>query len=170
MKKIQDLMTFKSTSSDRIPTIPLYMDQVLSYLDQVLSPLKRKNDETTLTKTMINNYVKSNVIPAPKKKKYDHNHLMGLTMIYRLKATMSMKDIETLYQSQGSEPLSNYYQDFLEIEANVNADLQARIGDFDLNQKEDIKKAILMLAIHADTEKRLIEHLIDQLAGASDAK
>ena len=82
--------------STDIPNIDLYMDQVTSFMEKELKSTKRNDDDKVLTKTMINNYAKNDLLPAPIKKKYSKEHLLLLTFIYYFKNIMSMKDIETL--------------------------------------------------------------------------
>lgn len=45
------------------PNIDLYMDQVTTFMDTHLSACKRHPDDKVLTKTMINNYAKNNLLP-----------------------------------------------------------------------------------------------------------
>ena len=42
-----------------IPDIPLYMDQITTFMDSKLAACKRYPDDKILTKTMINNYTKN---------------------------------------------------------------------------------------------------------------
>ena len=60
----------KYVRSEEIPDIDLYMDQVTTFLDEKLKSSARnpKDEEKLVTKTMINNYAKTDVIPAPVKK------------------------------------------------------------------------------------------------------
>ena len=53
-----------------IPNIDLYMDQVTTFMDSQLATSKRHEDDKILTKTMINNYAKNDLLPPPEKKKY----------------------------------------------------------------------------------------------------
>ena len=55
---------------DDIPNIDLYMDQVTTFMEKELASSKRHEDDKILTKTMINNYAKNNLLPPPVKKKY----------------------------------------------------------------------------------------------------
>ena len=87
-----------------IPNIDLYMDQVTTFMDKCLAQYKRYDEDKVLTKTMINNYTKAKIFPAPVKKKYSRTHLMLLIMIYHLKSVLSIKDIGILFQSALSEP------------------------------------------------------------------
>lgn len=51
-----------------VPSIELYMDQVTTFMDKQLENTKRFDSDKTLTKTMINNYTKNNLLPSPEKK------------------------------------------------------------------------------------------------------
>ena len=79
-----------------VPNINLYMDQVTTFMDEHLSDSKRHDDDKILTKTMINNYTKNNLLPAPVKKKYSRDHLYVLAFIYYLKNILTISDIQKL--------------------------------------------------------------------------
>ena len=65
-----------------IPNIDLYMDQVTTFMDKHLESSKRYTEDKLLTKTMINNYTKNNLLPPPEKKKYSRDHMILLIFIY----------------------------------------------------------------------------------------
>ncbi|MCK8061226.1 MULTISPECIES: DUF1836 domain-containing protein [unclassified Fusibacter] len=163
MAKIHELLSHSSRSAERIPEIPLYMDQVLSYLDASLENLKRSENEPCITKTMINNYVKAGLLQAPVKKKYTRSHMMALTMLYRLKSVLQVKDIEAVLGEQKEEGLEMLYEEFLMIEKEIGRNLSEKYENFDFEDEDSIHKAILQLAVEADMNKRLMEHLIDKL-------
>ena len=81
---------------DEIPQIDLYMDQVTTFMEKHLGELKRYPEDRVLTKTMINNYAKNNLLPSPVKKKYTQEHILLLVFIYYFKNLMSFTDIETV--------------------------------------------------------------------------
>jgi DNA-binding transcriptional MerR regulator len=83
-------------SSKDIPNIDLYMDQVTTFMDHNLGLIKRNRDDKTLTKTMINNYSKFQLLPPNNKKKYSKNHIQLLILIYNLKHSLSIQDISLL--------------------------------------------------------------------------
>jgi len=85
-------------SPETIPNIDLYMDQVTTFMDKHLSETKRYPDDKVLTKTMINNYAKNNLLPAPSKKKYTKEHILLLIFIYYFKNLLSFNDIEQLFR------------------------------------------------------------------------
>lgn len=91
-------------SADDIPRIDLYMDQVLTFMEEHLSSSARDPEhDKILTKTMINNYVKNDVLISPVRKKYGVDHMILLLMIYYLKSYLSIGDIQ-----QVLEPLKEY--------------------------------------------------------------
>ena len=69
-----------------IPNIDLYMDQVTTFMDSQLATSKRHEDDKILTKTMINNYAKNDLLPPPEKKKYSKEHVLTLIFIYYFKS------------------------------------------------------------------------------------
>ena len=76
-----------------IPNIDLYMDQVTTFMEEQMKENKRYPEDKVLTKTMINNYAKNHLLPAPIKKKYSKEHILTLIYIYYLKNILSIKDI-----------------------------------------------------------------------------
>jgi hypothetical protein len=165
-----------------IPNIDLYMDQVTTFMDKCLAQYKRYDDDKVLTKTMINNYTKAKIFPAPVKKKYSRTHLMLLIMIYHLKSVLSIKDIGILFQSALKETnkakqermIESIYRGFISLQKQTITYLAgAADGKPDesfygkesiLKYSDDEEKRIMMtlaLAIRANTEKQLAEKVLD---------
>ncbi len=82
---------------EQIPNINLYMDQVTSFMDEHLEKSKRYPEDKVLTKTMINNYAKNDLLPPPIKKKYSREHMLLLIYIYYFKNMLSFNDIASLF-------------------------------------------------------------------------
>ena len=78
---------------DGLPDIPLYMDQVVSYLSRQLSGL---GEGDALTPAMINNYMKDGLLERAHGKKYDQEHLAYLIAITALKQVMSVREMKVL--------------------------------------------------------------------------
>ena len=98
------LKTIDYIKTEDIPNIGLYMDQVTTFMDEQLEACKRHDDDKILTKTMINNYAKNNLLPAPEKKKYSKEHVLTLLFIYYFKNILSISDIQALLN-----PLTDHY-------------------------------------------------------------
>ena len=73
---------------DELPDIDLYLDQVLTLLDKYLGPFLPENGGHALTASMINNYVKLRIVPAPVKKRYGRVQLAYLLVIGLLKQVL----------------------------------------------------------------------------------
>ena len=99
-ERLSDILSWLDSISyiktEKIPEVDLYMDQVTTFMDEHLQDCKRKPDDKILTKTMINNYTKNNLLPAPIKKKYSKDHLYILAFIYYFKSILSINDIKTI--------------------------------------------------------------------------
>ena len=100
----KSLNRVNSVSSDSIPDMPLYMDQVRTFMEGSLHKCKRRPDDKILTKTMINNYAKNSLLPPPDNKRYSKEHIMVLIFIYYFKQMLSMNDIQKLM-----DPIYNDY-------------------------------------------------------------
>ena len=79
-----------------IPNIELYLDQVVTLLEEYLRPFSLEPEDKVITKTMINNYVKQNIISAPVNKKYNKEQVAMLFVICILKQVYSINDISRL--------------------------------------------------------------------------
>lgn len=84
---------------NEFPNINLYIDQVVSLLENYLSNYIKNDSEKDgkiVTKTMINNYVKHGVINSPVNKKYNKIHIAYLFVIFILKQIYSIEEIKKL--------------------------------------------------------------------------
>ena len=98
---------------DALPDIPLYMDQVLTYMDRQLIKV---DGSDSLTSAMVNNYTKSGLVPRAAGKKYSRDHLAYLTAICILKQVMPAKDMALLIakETQGECSMEEMYGRFCE--------------------------------------------------------
>ena len=79
---IEDMKRIDYIKPEDVPNIDLYMDQVTTFMDKHLETTRRYSEDKLLTKTMINNYTKNNLLPSPNKKKYSKDHMYMLIFIY----------------------------------------------------------------------------------------
>ncbi len=89
----QQLTEQRPDSWDKLPDIPLYMDQVVSYLSRQMISI---GDGDALTSAMINNYIKDGLVERANGKKYGQEHLAYLTAITALKQVMSVREMKVL--------------------------------------------------------------------------
>lgn len=174
-----------------IPNIDLYMDQVTTFMEDHLGAMKRYEDDKILTKTMINNYAKNNLLPSPVKKKYTREHMILLVFIYYFKNLLNFNDIETIlsYITEnhfGEEqlPLSDVYtevftlehQQMINLMRDVKYKYRAAGKTFqqieDEQAKEDLQlfAFICELAFDVYLKKRMIEQLCDELRADNPPK
>lgn len=78
-----------------MPRIELYLDQLLTLVSQELEFMEVPG-ETLVTGSMVNNYVKQGVIPAPHKKRYTRRHVAALLFVCALKRVFSIAQVTTL--------------------------------------------------------------------------
>lgn len=107
--------------------IELYMDQVISLLEENVALFYPKNADKAVTSTMINNYVKQDIIRPSKKKKYQRYHLAFLYLIFLLKPVVNLYDITGLlaYMEKQAEP-SQMYDALCD---NIESSLKAAFGE-----------------------------------------
>ena len=186
-ERLQDLLAYVDSLTrvhpSEIPGIDLYMDQVTTFMDRKLKPTTRKPDEDKiLTKTMINNYAKNDLLPPPVKKKYSKEHILMLIFIYYCKGMLSINDIQTLlnplaerYFQKTSEPnLSSIYEEVFGMEEEQIAGLKKDIIEkFAMSKKtftdvpeEDqeilqLFSFIFTLGYDVYVKKLLLEKLVD---------
>ena len=172
-----------------IPNIDLYMDQVTTFMEAQLAHSKRYEDDKILTKTMINNYAKNNLLPSPEKKRYSKEHLLVLIFIYYFKNILSISDIQTLlgpltdkyFKSMDDMDLTAIYNEVFSMEKGQIESLQKELleryeiaqGTFENAPEEDrdflkLFSFICLLSFDVYVKKMLIEQMIDELRASTD--
>ena len=130
---------------DLIPDIELYMDQVISYMTRQHIGLELDGDEN-LTSAMINNYIKSGLLPRARGKKYNREHIGYLTAICLLKQVLSVSETGALLRQQmenrSVEDFYRHYTEILDEEFSRTAD---EIGDG--SDKEELMQLALRMAV-----------------------
>lgn len=174
---------------EEIPGIDLYMDQVTTFMEKNLKSSKRYESDKILTKTMINNYAKNNLLPPPLKKKYSKEHVLLLIFIYYFKGILSFNDIQTLlnpitekyFQSDSSYQLEDIYREVFRLEKDqveklkedLTKEYNLSCSTFSDAPEEDQKMLhhfafICLLSFDVYFKKQLIEKLIDCQVSSQD--
>ena len=168
---------------DDIPDIELYMDQVTTFMDSRLKNAARNPEvDKILTKTMINNYAKHDLLPPPVRKKYSREHMLLLIFIYYFKGILSISDIQTVLKPitdrffAGNEglKLETIYNEVFSLEREevevMKQDVvrkyhkaQETFSDAAAEDQEFLQtfSFICMLSFDVYVKKMLIEKLID---------
>ncbi len=181
---IEEFFEQGALSKSSFPEMELYMDQITGFMNQKLKIYSKDDKDEVMTKAMIANYVKHKLVPRPKNKKYNKEHLILLTFIHYLKNSFQMDEIENLmkpilenYYSEFDEKinLEEIYLSITEIQNDVKEKLiqdtlqdmnriKARNKKMDL-EDDDILELFMMiieLSIKADYQKYLIQKLYGQ--------
>ena len=183
-KLMDDLRGITYIKPQDLPNIDLYMDQVTTFMDQHLESTKRYSEDKLLTKTMINNYTKNDLLPSPVKKKYSKDHMVVLIFIYYLKNFMSITDIRSLmhpiselfFDGKGEISLDEIYEEIYEMEKGqagiVTRDIinkaklaEETFGDIqDDAQREYLRKFAYgcLLSYDIYMKRQMLERLIDE--------
>lgn len=186
-KLIKQLELKDDISIDDIPSMGLYMEQVTNFLDEKLKDLKRTSNDKILTKTMINNYTKQELLMKSENKKYYKDHIVLMLIIYYLKQILSLEDIKKLIDPILNDmsttdddvvPLNTIYDIFFSLKKEemdrVFEDVEKnmkRIKERTKDLKEDEEKSkfkaqmflsIIGLIAQAHARKRLAEKMIDE--------
>lgn len=143
-----------------LPSIPLYMDQVILYLGENLKLFQRDEDSSLLTSSMINNYVKTGLIPHPDKKKYTKEHLAGLMAICMLKQVLSIQDMKTLFSQ--SDMTDETYELFRETHIAAVKETCAALEET-CRTGADLKRAALLLAAESNAKRAAAERILCEL-------
>lgn len=99
-KWLNELENFKFADYEKLPDIDLYMDQVITYLDRNLQVFQTSSLDKQITSSMVNNYVKGEVIGAPISKKYNKEHLALLEEIVALKQVLTISEIKQVFDTK----------------------------------------------------------------------
>ena len=187
---LQSLEKVEYIKAEDIPNIDLYMDQVLTFMDRKLrSAVRPQTEDRVLTKTMINNYAKNDLLPPPVKKKYSKEHVLMLIFIYYYKGVIPMNEIQTLlqpitdhyFQNGQAFDLESVYKEVVSLEKKQLEDLKKDVVDkfrraensfaeTSGEEREFLQKFALICLLSFDVymKKMIVEKLVAELA--NDAK
>lgn len=139
----EQLRTERPEKWEQIPDLDLYMDQVISYMARQHIGLTPEGGEN-LTSAMINNYVKSGLLPRARGKKYNREHMGYLTAICLLKQVLSVGETGQLLEKEMKyNSIHRFYDSYLEILDRTYLQTAETIPD-DAPEEELIQLALTM--------------------------
>jgi len=182
-KQIKEWLDLGYIAPEDIPSIELYMDQVTTFMDRYLSKNKRTEEDKTLTKTMINNYTKNDLLPPPNKKRYSKEHIILLIYIYYFKNVVTISDIQVVLKpliegyydnKNASHSLGDVYETLYELEKlqynntedSITKTLELIEQGFEDKDDEYLKKLTFLALLGYDIylKKKFMENIIDDMA------
>ena len=156
-KHLQSAVGDADLLDTEIPSIDLYLDQILSIVSEKTALSAPRYRERALTKTMINNYSKSGLISPVNGKKYTRAQIVEMLLVYALKNTLSIDEIKRVLTGvredcsfSGEDIISSYHQ-FLDLK-NRNRERAAMavdqlLKDDALNPADDKDFFLLLLDV-----------------------
>lgn len=149
-----------------LPALELYIDQVITLIEQGHAANRRAPQEKPLTKMMINNYSKAGLVRPIKGKKYAKEHIVQILIIYALKGTLSIGEIKDVLDALYAQPefdnttLFDSYENALDIQEKTVASLEALLVSSKLSENADLSgRFASLMAVCAMSEA------LSQLAG-----
>lgn len=189
---VESLDRIEYIKAEDIPNIDLYMDQVTTFMESHLKCSTRKpQEDKILTKTMINNYTKNDLLPPPVRKKYTREHVLLLIFIYYYKGILSIGDIQQLLQpitehffdTSQEMDLERVYEEVFGLEREQKDVLKADVQEKFQIAKQTFQDApedkqellqlfsfICMLSFDVYVKKLLIEKIIDAFGNEKNEK
>ena len=182
---LESLNRIAYIKTEDIPDIDLYMDQVTTFMESHLkSSTRNPAEDKILTKTMINNYAKNDLLPPPVKKKYSKEHVLLLIFIFYYKGILSISDIQQLlspittkfFNTTGDFNLEKIYEEVFGLERDQVGALKTDIiskfriaeqtfqdAPSDSQNFLQMFSFICMLSFDVYMKKLMIEKMIDGL-------
>lgn len=152
--KEKDIANFHIPRWEELPSLDLYVDQVICFLDEALSKYVSKEKEGhVITKSMINNYVKHDVLKPAINKKYNKEHIASLFVICILKPLYCINDISTMIKSSTKKlPAQIMYNNFCNnLENAISAIFAGK--EYDMENEETFDKYVLKRVVYSFANK-----------------
>lgn len=163
------IVSFHIPRWNELPELDLYMDQVIVFSERILSNFPGDSPSKLISPSIINNYVKLDIIPQPVKKKYSRTHIAYLLMICILKQVLPISAITDLisYQLKISS-IEEVYNHFCAVQEQATRSAVELARNKDLLGKpgEDkpelaLETLVLQMAAVANSSKILAEKVIN---------
>lgn len=159
---ITNLENFHLPTYREIPTVGLYLEQTVRYINESLHPL----DCIEVTSSMISNYIKKGYVPRPIKKQYNAELIADLIFIVIVKQVLSMENIGKLLEQQKDLASTEKAYDYFchEFEETLLATFKMKTPEQDIVPDAPAEIRILRSAVIAATHIIYLSHCFDEIA------
>ncbi len=146
---LNELNNFSFKKYEELPDIELYMDQVVTFLEKQIKIFQNSSLDKQITSSMINNYVKGEVVSAPISKKYNREHLAAIEEVITLKQVLSIAEVKQILDERykDSAEKGEIFNSFNELETekitSIVSEAFKHLNDIDDNDT----KALIDLAL-----------------------
>ncbi len=117
---LNELENFSFKDYDNLPDIDLYMDQLITFLEKQLAIFQTSSLDKQITSSMINNYVKNDVVIPPISKKYNRQHLALIQEVCTLKQVLPLSEVKQIINERYNKEENSVSETFNNFKNLVN--------------------------------------------------
>jgi hypothetical protein len=174
---------------NEIPDYRLYISQLEEFFNKKLGKVSsNEEDRKTISKTMIQNYIKDGLLMPPDGKSYYRSHVILLILIYNLKPILSIRDIGRLlhpilsdiYNEENRPDIDYIYESYLSLKQESISGLHSCLEDLahqvsnhplpegkTIEEQHQIRLLLFISALitEANFRKRVADFLIEEYFG-----
>lgn len=171
------LSSYKTESWSSFPSIDLYMDQVVTYLERLLNIFNDNDDKSKIiTSSMVNNYVKEGYLKRPTNKKYDKVHLVTLYIMSMLKPILPISLIaESLSNIENEQKYQVFFEELTKLQDEAFSNVSSKLSNvLEQISEDDYETALRLFALQltseANAHRIVAEKILDTLNKKSISK
>ena len=171
------LNSYKTEIWASFPSIDLYMDQVVTYLERLLNIFTDVDDTNKIiTSSMVNNYVKEGYLKRPVNKKYDKVHLVTLYIMSMFKPILPIPLIaNSLGNFANDQNYQNFFEKLTKLQDEAFNDISSKLSGALAQVNEDDYEATLrlfafQLTSEANANKLVAEKILSALNKQNQGK
>ncbi len=162
---LNDLNNFSFKSFEQLPDLELYMDQVVTFLEKQLYIFQTSTLDRQITPSMINNYVKGEVLPAPVSKKYAKEHLALIEEICTLKQVLSIAEVKQIIdKSYAGDDKALAFNKFNQLNSEKTSQVVTeafkQLNDIEENDYNKLNDIALEFAITANSYINIAKRIL----------
>lgn len=155
-KWLNELDKFSYKDYTDLPDIDLYMDQVVTFLEKQLAIFQTSSLDKQITSSMINNYVKGEVVSSPIAKKYNREHLALIEEVCTLKQVLTIAEVKQILDERyrkdtiAKEEIFNTFKELVN-QKNKEAieSTRSRLDTIEMNDLKGLTDLAMDLALTA---------------------